>query len=128
MLDGARGGSRGTSGESRRGAEDRRHLCRLLSISRRLLAGRGDWTAAQKAYADALSLAKHDDLNGAISKLKEANIKGPHWADPLKAWGDVLVKRGNQQEAIAKYDEVSKYAPNWKQLQKARDAAAMPKT
>jgi tetratricopeptide (TPR) repeat protein len=108
-----------------------------------ILAGRGDWTGAQKAYADAValapdlpaayyswgvSLAKHDDLNGAISKLKEANIKGPHWADPLKAWGDVLVKQGKQQEAIAKYDEASKYAPNWKQLQKARDAATMAKT
>jgi integrase len=23
-------------------------------------------------------------------KLKDANQRGPHWADPLKAWGDVL--------------------------------------
>lgn len=102
-----------------------------------ILAGRGDWTAAQKAYAEAValapdlpaayyswgvSLAKHDDLAGAISKLKDANLKGPHWADPLKAWGDVLVKQGKPQEALAKYDEALKYAPNWKELKEARDA------
>jgi tetratricopeptide (TPR) repeat protein len=104
-----------------------------------ILSGRGDWTAAQKAYADAVtlapdlpapyyswgvSLAKHDDLDGAISKLKEANLKAPHWADPLKAWGDVLLKQGNTKEALAKYDEALKYAPNWKELKAARDALA----
>jgi hypothetical protein len=43
--------------------------------------------------------------------------QAPHWADPLKAWGDVL----------AKYDEALKYAPNWKQLKEAREAAAEQK-
>jgi predicted negative regulator of RcsB-dependent stress response len=50
--------------------------------------------------------------------------KGPHWADPLKAWGDVLVKQGKGREALAKYDEALRYAPNWKQLKEAREAAA----
>jgi hypothetical protein len=49
-------------------------------------------------------------------KLKDANQRGPHWADPLKAWGDVLVKQGKTKEAL-------KYAPNWKQLKEAREAA-----
>jgi predicted negative regulator of RcsB-dependent stress response len=39
-------------------------------------------------------------------------MRGPRWADPLKAWGDVLVKQGKRQEAFAKYDEALKYAPN----------------
>jgi predicted negative regulator of RcsB-dependent stress response len=39
-----------------------------------------------------------------------------NWADPLKDWGDVLVKQGNVKDALAKYDEARKYAPNWKQL------------
>jgi hypothetical protein len=49
----------------------------------------------------------HGDLAGAETKLKDANQRGPHWADPLKAWGD---------------DEAFKYAPNWKQLKEAREA------
>jgi len=40
----------------------------------------------------------------------------------------VLVKRGNIKDALAKYDEALKYAPNWKQLKEARDATAKQKT
>jgi hypothetical protein len=42
---------------------------------------------------------KHGDLNGAGQQLKLANEKGPHWADPLKAWGDLLSKQGKTKEA-----------------------------
>jgi tetratricopeptide (TPR) repeat protein len=104
---------------------------------------RGDWSGAQKWYANAVklgpslpagyyswgvALAKHGDLAGAAAKLELADLKGPHWADPLKAWGDVLVKQGNTKEALAKYDEALKYAPKWKQLKEARDAVAKQKT
>jgi tetratricopeptide (TPR) repeat protein len=65
----------------------------------------------------------HGDLAKAEVKLKDANQRGPHWADPLKAWGDVLVKQGKTKEALAKYNEALKYAPNWKQLKEAREAA-----
>ena len=41
------------------------------------------------------------DLDGAAAKFQQANQKGPHWADPLKAWGDVLVKQGNTKDALA---------------------------
>jgi len=74
-----------------------------------------------------MALAKHGDLDGAALKLKDANQKGPHWADPLKAWGDVLAKQGHTKEALAKYDEALKYAPNWKQLKEAREALAKHK-
>jgi ABC-type sugar transport system ATPase subunit len=50
------------------------------------------------------------------------------WADPLKAWGDVLMKQNQPKEALAKYDEALKYAPNWKQLKQAREAAVTMKT
>jgi tetratricopeptide (TPR) repeat protein len=104
-----------------------------------ILAGRGDWTGAQKAYAEAVALApdlpaayyswgvalgKHGDLAGADAKLKDANQRGPNWADPLKARGDVLAKEGHTKEALAKYDEALKYAPNWKQLKETREALA----
>ena len=71
-----------------------------------------------------VALARHGDLAGAEVKLKDANQRGPHWADPLKAWGDVLVKQGKTKEALAKYNEALKYASNWKQLKEAREAAA----
>lgn len=108
-----------------------------------ILDGRGDWPAAQKAYAEAVALApdlpaayyswgvallKHGDLAGAAAKLNAANQRGPHWADSLKAWGDVLMKQNNTRDALAKYDEALKYAPNWKQLKEAREAAAKLRT
>ena len=107
-----------------------------------ILDGRGDWPGSQKVYSEAVALApdlpaayyswgvalaKHGDLSGAETKLKDANQRGPHWADPLKALGDVLVKQGHTKEALAKYDEALKYAPNWKQLKDAREAAAKQK-
>ena len=104
-----------------------------------IVDGRGDWTSAQKVYADAVALApdlpaayyswgvalaRHGDLSGAEAKLKDANRRGPHWADPLKAWGDVVAKQGKTKVALAKYDEALKYAPNWTQLKEAREVLA----
>ena len=40
-------------------------------------------------------------------KVNDANQRRPHWADPLKAWGDVLVKQDKTKEALAKYNELS---------------------
>jgi tetratricopeptide (TPR) repeat protein len=104
---------------------------------------RGDWPAAQQWYAKAatlapsvpaghyswgVALARHGDLAAAAAKLKDANLKGPHWADPLKAWADVLAQQGHRKEALAKYDQALKYAPNWQQLKDARAAAAKQKS
>jgi hypothetical protein len=69
-------------------------------------------------------LARHGDLAGAETKLQAANQRGPHWADPLKAWGDVLARQGRRREALAKYDEALKYAPAWTDLRRTRDAAS----
>ena len=108
-----------------------------------ILDGRGDWAGAQKAYAEAVALApdlpaayyswgaallRHGDLSSAELKLKVANQRGPHWADPLKTWGDLLAKQGKTKEALAKYDEALKYAPNWKQLRDGREALAKQKS
>ena len=54
-----------------------------------------------------VALARHGDLAGAEVKLKDANQRGPPWADPLKAWGDVFVKQGKTKEALAKYNRRS---------------------
>ncbi len=107
-----------------------------------ILDGRGQWAEAQQAYAAAVALApdlpaayyswgvalaKHADPGNAQEKLKDANLRGPHWADPLKAWGDVLAWQGRAKEALGKYDEALKYAPNWKELRQAREALAKEK-
>ena len=104
-----------------------------------ILAHRGDWAGAEKAYAAAVALApdlpavyyswgvalaRHGQLADAIAKLEAAHAKGPHWADPLKAWGDVLAQQGHWSAAMAKYDQALKYAPAWAGLQKARATAA----
>ena len=104
-----------------------------------VLDRRGDWAAAQKAYAEAVALApdlpaayyswgvalaKHGDLARAEAKLADANKRGPQWADPLKAWGELLAKQGKTKEALAKYDEALKYAPNWKELKDLNEALA----
>ena len=62
--------------------------------------------------------------SGVTTHLALANARGPHWADPLKAWGDVLARQGHWPEALAKYDAALKYAPAWKALQAARGLAA----
>jgi len=104
-----------------------------------ILDHRGDWAGAQKAYAQAvtiapdlpagfyswgLALARHGDLAGAEAKLAAAHARGPNWADPLKAWGDLLARQGRWKDALAKYDEALKRAPKWAVLQQARESAA----
>ena len=70
-----------------------------------------------------VALARHGDLTGAMAQLKNASQRGPHWADPLKTWGDVLVKQGHTRETLVKYDQALKYAPNWAAVKDARAAA-----
>ncbi len=70
------------------------------------------------------ALLARGDLAGAARELALAHEKGPHFADPLKAWGDVLAKQGHWSDALAKYDEALKYAPNWAALKQARRVAA----
>lgn len=38
------------------------------------------------------------------------------------------MKQRKTKQAFAKYDEALKYAPNWKQLKEAREAAAKQKS
>ena len=104
---------------------------------------RGDWAEAQQWYAKAvklnpsspaghyswaLALLRHGDLAGSTEQLRLANQKGPSWADPLKVWGDLLVKQGNNKDALAKYDEALKFAPDWNALKDARADIAKQKS
>jgi hypothetical protein len=40
----------------------------------------------------------------------------------------VLAKQGRFKDALVKYEEALKYAPNWKQLKDAREAVAKKKS
>ena len=63
------------------------------------------------------------DLAGAIEKFQIAHANGPHFADPLKDWGDALARQRKWIDALAKYDQALKLAPAWPELRQAREAA-----
>lgn len=104
-----------------------------------ILDHRGNWQAAQGAYAAAVALApdlpaayyswgvalaRHHDFADAIAKLSAAHKRAPNWADPLKAWADVLAQQGKWRQARARYDSALRDAPAWDTLQAARAIAA----
>jgi hypothetical protein len=64
----------------------------------------------------------------AFKVLSVANQRGPHWADPLKSWGDVLAKQEHGKEARTNYDEALTYAPNWAALKAAGEALTKQKS
>jgi len=68
------------------------------------------------------------DIAGALADATLSATLSSHDGDAWKLWGDVLVKQSQPKDALAKYDEALKYAPNWKQLKEAREAAAKAKT
>ena len=100
---------------------------------------RGDWAGArdwyQKSirlapslpagyYALGAGLARHGDLNGALTQYGLAHDRGPHWAEPLKGRADVLAQQGRNTEALTAYDEALQRAPHWQALIDARAALA----
>ena len=99
----------------------------------------GDSTEAGRIWAEGLRVApdlpmvylhrglyelSRGDYKAAAADISTASAKAPHFADPLKAWGDVLVKEGRRKDALVKYDEALSYAPAWTELHQARAAAA----
>ena len=104
-----------------------------------VLAATGDVAGARRAWADGIGRLPdlplvylhrglfelaHGDLKPAEADLATASAKAPHFADPLKAWGDLLAREGRWREAVAKYDRALRAAPAWTELHQARDAAA----
>ena len=104
-----------------------------------VLAHAGDVAGAEKAWADSQKLRPDlpaVPLHRGLFELGQGRLKAaeadetfaagkaPHWADPWKAWGDVLAREGRWKDALAKYDEALKYAPAWAELHAARAAAA----
>lgn len=114
-------------------------LSRCAAARGEALARADDEVDAQRAWADGLRLApslpliylargqwelERGDLRAAQVDLTRASIQAPRFADPLKARGDLLMRGNRRGDALAKYDEALKYAPDWDALRRARDAAA----
>jgi tetratricopeptide (TPR) repeat protein len=112
---------------------------RCYAFHGEVLAHAGDVAGAQRVWAEGVRLMPdlpnvylargrwemdHGDLKAAAADLPAASAKAPHYADPLKAWGDLLAREGQWKAALARYDEALKYAPAWVELHQARDAAA----
>jgi hypothetical protein len=49
-------------------------------------------------YSWGVALVWHGSSTVTEANLKDANPRGPHWADPLKAWSDVLAKQGSTKD------------------------------
>jgi tetratricopeptide (TPR) repeat protein len=111
---------------------------RCYAFHGEVLAHAGDLVGAQRMWAEGVRLLpdlpnvylargrwemKRGDLKAAGSDLSAASAKAPHYADPWKAWGDLLAREGRWKEAASKYDEALKSAPAWAELHQARDAA-----
>ena len=103
-----------------------------------VLAHSGDVAGALRKWADGLRLAPDQmliylhrglfelssgDTLAALADFAAASARAPHYADPLKAWGDTLARVGRWREALAKYDAAIAYAPAWRELRQARAAA-----
>ena len=69
------------------------------------------------AYADwGAMLLRKGDYDDAMEKFRQANLKGPHFADPLEMWGEALMQKNRSDLALAKFEEANKFAPNWGRL------------
>jgi tetratricopeptide (TPR) repeat protein len=99
----------------------------------------GDLAGAERVWAEGLRAApdlptiylrrglselRRADLSRAAADFAAANGRAPHFADPLKGWGDVLARQGRWKEARAKYREALRYAPVWPELKRAEASAA----
>jgi tetratricopeptide (TPR) repeat protein len=98
----------------------------------------GDLPAANRVWAHGIAAApdlphvylyrglselRRGDLAHAEADFAAAHTNAPHFADPLKAWGDLLMRQHNPAAAFAKYTEALAYAPAWQALQSARAQA-----
>ena len=99
----------------------------------------GDLAGAQRVWDEGLRVApdlpfvylyrglsevRRGDTARAGVDFAAANARAPHFADPLKAWGDLLAGQGRWRDARAKYDEALNYAPAWPALRRAQAVAA----
>jgi len=99
-----------------------------------IAAARGDRSEAERWFAEAIRLAPDlplalkdraearlswNNIDGALEDVRHAHTLGPHYADPLKLWGDALAGKGDWRRARSKYRAALAEAPNWAALRAA---------
>jgi tetratricopeptide (TPR) repeat protein len=132
-------GMNGNTAEAEKAFKTRDTYVRCYALRGVLLEHQGKLPEAEAKWAAGIAKApdlpwvymargqsrmRRGDLAGAVADFAAANHGAPHFADPLKFWGDALVKQGSANEALAKYDEALKYAPAWPELKQARAVVA----
>ncbi|HEY5106649.1 MAG TPA: hypothetical protein VII73_07740 [Caulobacteraceae bacterium] len=113
------------------------YLC--VRVRGQIAAQKRDWAAAERWFGEAIRQAPslpfayagrgemrlaRGDVAAAIADFTIAHRRSPHFADPLKGWGDALARQGRRSDALARYHEALHFAPAWPALHQARDAAA----
>jgi tetratricopeptide (TPR) repeat protein len=101
---------------------------RCLVARGKLAAARGQVAESERWFARAAELTpslpqarlewgrtrlQRGDLKGAIEQFREAERRGPGWADPLKYEGDALARKGELRAAVRRYQRAAKLAPRW---------------
>jgi tetratricopeptide (TPR) repeat protein len=107
---------------------------RCAALQGALMDQQGNLAGAEAVWAQSIAKApnvplvylargrsrmEHGDLRGAEADFGEANRCAPHFADPLKFWGDLLAKEDKNSDALLKYEEAGHYAGNWAELRQA---------
>jgi tetratricopeptide (TPR) repeat protein len=70
-----------------------------------------------------LALMARGDATRAFTRFRDAHVRGPTWADPLKGMGDALAAQGRYEAAVARYEQAIPLAPEWRALHLAHAAA-----
>jgi tetratricopeptide (TPR) repeat protein len=101
---------------------------RCTAAHGQILEHQGNLAAAQAMWADGINRSpdlpfdymargvseeNRGDMKSAEADLKKASANAPHFADPIKLYGDLLAREGRWKEAFTKYEEAVKYAPGW---------------
>ncbi len=87
-----------------RPAESERAFAAAVNRARNIPEAYQRWGEARLARGD---------LDGAETMLRKAAELGPRWADPMKAQGDLLARRGQHREAAKLYRRAAERAPRW---------------
>ena len=105
-----------------------------LELRGQIAAYSRDWAASDRWFAAATTAgpdvplawlhwgeaeAARGDLARARTLIDKAAKIAPRWADPLKAKGDLLMRRGDPRGAMAAYRDAARFAPHWGGLQAA---------
>ncbi len=107
---------------------------RCVRMRGRVSAMAGDAAAGDHWFAEAVKQAPslpfaysewgearlaRGDVDGALALFRQAQEKGPRWADPLKLEADALMKQGDTHSALKRYAAAAERAPHWGGLQLA---------